>query len=83
MAEIVAAASECTSGRQHLWPEVGYTEVINTAQCAGLCEEGDLVCTGLLNVDMPFIRYRAGDRGSLDSINHCSLWSRITAVEVS
>ena len=26
---------------------------------------GDLVCTGLLNKDMPLIRYRVGDRGAL------------------
>jgi phenylacetate-CoA ligase len=26
-------------------------------------EEGDFVCTGLTNVDMPLVRYRVGDRG--------------------
>ena len=26
---------------------------------------GDLVCTGLLNADMPLVRYRVGDRGAL------------------
>ena len=28
-------------------------------------QPGDLVCTGLFNADMPLIRYRVGDRGSL------------------
>ena len=55
MAESVAAASECQGGRLHLWPEVGSVEVV----------AGELVCTGLLNADMPLIRYRIGDRGAL------------------
>jgi len=65
MAEIVAAASECGDGRLHLWPEVGLVEVFekNEPVTAGI--SGDLVCTGLLNEDMPLIRYRVGDRGVL------------------
>jgi phenylacetate-CoA ligase len=55
MAEMVAAASECEAGRLHLWPEAGVTEVV----------EGELICTGLMNPDMPLIRYRVGDRGAL------------------
>lgn len=52
MAEIVAAASECEHGRLHEWPEVGWVEVV----------DGELICTGLLNEDMPLVRYRVGDR---------------------
>jgi phenylacetate-CoA ligase len=55
MAEIVAAASECEAGRLHLWPEAGHVEAV----------DGELICTGLLNTDMPLIRYRVGDRGRL------------------
>ena len=52
LAEIVAAAGECEHGTLHLWPEVGHVE-----------SEGDeTVATGLLNADMPLIRYRLGDR---------------------
>jgi phenylacetate-CoA ligase len=65
MAEIVAAASECSGGRLHLWPEVGWIEVIDDNQLVPHGSSGDLVCTGLLNVDMPLIRYRTGDRGAL------------------
>lgn len=54
MAESVAAASECPSGRLHQWPEFGHVEVMT---------DGELICTGLLNPDMPLIRYRVGDRG--------------------
>jgi len=65
MAEIVAMASECTSARLHLWPEVGWLEVINDGQPTTSRASGDLVCTGLLNADMPLVRYRTGDRGAL------------------
>jgi phenylacetate-CoA ligase len=54
MTESVAAGSECPSGRMHQWPELGHVEIL---------PDGELVCTGLLNPDMPLIRYRVGDRG--------------------
>lgn len=66
MAEMVAAAGECEHGTMHLWPEVGYVEVLDDRDRpvpAG--EVGRLVCTGLLNDVMPLIRYEVGDRGSL------------------
>jgi phenylacetate-CoA ligase len=53
--EAVMAASECAAGRLHLWPEVGHTESTSA---------GELVCTSLLNTDMPLIRYRTGTRGT-------------------
>ncbi|MEX2156264.1 MAG: hypothetical protein WD773_05435 [Gemmatimonadales bacterium] len=56
MAETVAAASECSAGRLHLWPEAGFVEVGS---------DGEFVCTGLLNPDMILIRYRLGDRGRI------------------
>jgi phenylacetate-CoA ligase len=62
MVETVAAASECPSGRLHEWPEIGHIEV---------AEDGELICTGLLNPDMPLIRYRVGDRGRLDTSRSC------------
>jgi len=65
MSEIVAAASECESGNLHLWPEAGWVEVSADGRPAVPGSSGDLVCTGLLNDDMPLIRYRVGDRGSL------------------
>src|SRR5438105_3031888 len=58
MAETVAGASECSAGRLHQWPEFGYVEVL---------PDGELVCSGLLNPDMPLIRYRVGDRGTKPS----------------
>lgn len=55
MAESVAWGSECEAGHLHLWPEVGTVETI----------DGEWICTGLLNAEMPLIRYRVGDRGQL------------------
>lgn len=67
MGEIVAAGSECSAGRLHLWPEVGMVEVVDdqTPDALDPGATGRLVCTGLLNHDMPLIRYLVGDRGSL------------------
>lgn len=67
MAEIVATASECELGEMHLWPEVGRVEVLEDGRAVAVGEVGSLVCTGLLNADMPLIRYRTGDRGALSS----------------
>lgn len=71
MSEIVAAASECEHGRLHLWPEVGIIEVRNGARPAAAGEPGDLIATGLVNADMPLIRYRVGDRMALATTPAC------------
>ena len=60
MCEMVAAASECQSNNLHLWPEVGCIESLPAGQSNGN-GMGELVCTSLLNEDMPLIRYRVGD----------------------
>jgi phenylacetate-CoA ligase len=65
MAEIVAAAGECQAGRLHLWPEVGWLEVMEGGDHVLPGKPGEFICTGLLNDDMPLIRYRVGDRGIL------------------
>lgn len=66
MAEIVAAASE-KEQHMYLWPEVGYVEVRDSQHdsLVGAGETGRLICTSLLNTDMPLIRYEVGDRGAL------------------
>ena len=63
MCELAAFASECPDGAMHLWPEMGHVEALET---------GELVCSGLLNVDMPLIRYRVGDRGEGVAGGTCS-----------
>jgi phenylacetate-CoA ligase len=67
MAELVADATECEAGRLHSWPEAGVVEVMDRGTPAGAGEAGELVCTGLVNADMPLVRYRVGDRGALEA----------------
>src|SRR5262249_32972322 len=71
MAEIVSAASECEAGRLHAWPEAGILETINHAGNIVHDEPGEFVCTGLLNEDMPLVRYRVGDRGAIEENARC------------
>ena len=72
MAETVAAASECAAGRLHQWPEVGRVEVMNGDRPVATGSPSEFICTGLLNPDMPLIRYRVGDRGCLaDDVLPC------------
>jgi phenylacetate-CoA ligase len=65
MAETVAAASECEHGVLHLWPEAGDLEVLEATTPAAKGQAGELISTGLVNPDMPLIRYRTGDRVAL------------------
>jgi phenylacetate-CoA ligase len=67
MVEIVTAATECEHGVLHIWPEAGVVEVLDDASDAvlGPGQAGRLVGTGLLNENMPLIRYDIGDRGAL------------------
>jgi len=66
MAETVAAASECEFGVLHQWPEVGWIEVLEDGRPVVPGKAGELVCTTLLNTDMPLIRYHVGDRGATE-----------------
>lgn len=73
MAEAVAAASECQTGRLHLWPEVGWIELVEDTEPVADGSVGDVVATGLLNADMPLIRYRVGDRAARPGVHvHCT-----------
>lgn len=67
MAEQVATASEAADGRLYLWPEMGHVEVFanDRDEVVPQGRAGRLICTGLLNGDMPLIRYEVGDRGTL------------------
>jgi phenylacetate-CoA ligase len=68
MVEMVGGASECAEGHLHVWSDAGVLEVLDDSGAAvppGTV--GRLVWTGLINDDMPFIRYAIGDRGALAS----------------
>lgn len=66
MSELAAAAGECEAGSLHIWPEVGHIEILADAADESLPagQTGRLVATGLLNADMPLIRYETGDRAA-------------------
>lgn len=78
MGEIVTAASECPEGTLHQWPEIGAVEMLDDDG-----QFGELVCTSLLNSDMPLIRYRLGDRGRIDSTASCSCGRSLPSIEVA
>ncbi|MDF1523564.1 MAG: hypothetical protein P1P87_12225, partial [Trueperaceae bacterium] len=85
MSEIVAAASECEHGSMHVWPDAGVIEVLedraDVPAAAG--STGRLVCTGLLNADMPLVRYDVGDRGALSPVDapQCTCGRTLPLVE--
>jgi len=68
MAEAVVAASECEAGKLHLWPDAGITEVLDWDSDRSVPPgvTGRIAATGLLDPDMPLIRYDTGDSGALD-----------------
>jgi phenylacetate-CoA ligase len=74
MTEIVVGASECQAGRLHQWPEAGHLEIMQNDRPVLPGIAGELLCTGLLNEDMPLIRYRVGDHAKLpiaDELCNC------------
>lgn len=77
-AEFVCAASECTEGHLHLWPEVGVQELykLNTDEPIGMDQTGRLICTGLLNFGMPLIRYELGDTAVFGNFQSSCLCGR-------
>jgi len=72
--EQVVLAGECeVGGSYHIYPQYGYTEIIDTegrpvTEDGG---EGEIVGTGFINTIMPLIRYRTGDWGWLNK-NKCA-----------
>jgi len=84
MAETVAAGSECPAGTLHQWPEAGHIEVSEpVADGAGVHDgaSGEFLCTGLLNVDMPLIRYRVGDRGTAPRFRACACGRTLPVID--
>jgi ribosomal protein S18 acetylase RimI-like enzyme len=64
MSEMVCAGGECEHGTMHLWPETGIWETLSDDSDRPVAPgaAGRLVATGLLNSDMPLIRYEVDDR---------------------
>lgn len=58
MGEMVSSACECSHGRIHFDFEVGIVEVVPVGDEPNV---GRMICTGLINDAMPFIRYDTQD----------------------
>lgn len=71
MVEIAAAGGECEHGAMHLWPDTGIVETLEGQHPVMRGSVGDFVCTGLINADMPLIRFRVGDRGAISEDAEC------------
>lgn len=80
MNEIVAGASQCPHGTMHVWPEAGWIEVMENGRKVSNGDTGELICTGLINDDMPLIRYRVGDRGMLKESSPCACGRTLPAL---
>lgn len=76
MAEIAAAAGECEHGSLHQWRDTGIIETAEPNSDA----PSDLICTGLINADMPLIRYAVGDSGKL-STKKCACGRNLPVIE--
>jgi phenylacetate-CoA ligase len=62
MAEIACAASECSVGALHLWPEAGIVELLDEHDHpVGPGQTGRVIATKLIDLDMPLIRYDSQD----------------------
>ena len=86
MVEMVAGASECEGGALHLWPDAGVVEVMHDDDDVGVPagHSGRLICTGLLNGEMPLIRYDVGDRGAVrdwETAAECSCGRSLPVLE--
>ncbi len=83
MTEFVAAGGECEHGKLHLWADVGIVETMEGDAHAARGTIGDYVCTGLINPDMPLIRYRVGDRGTAPTLKDVCACGRTLPVITS
>jgi phenylacetate-CoA ligase len=84
MAEMCVAASECLEGTQHYWPDTGIIEVYDPQKQKFITDggkAGDYILTGLLNFDMPLIRYANHDIGYLPDWDYkCSCGRKLPSL---
>lgn len=66
--ECCAVITECEHGKLHISPDVGIIELIKEdGSFAQPGEAGEIIATGLLNMNQPLIRYKTGDSIILDT----------------
>lgn len=80
--EKLVAAAECErTGHYHFWPTYGLVELLDEDgnEITERGKVGEIVATGFMNVAMPFIRYRTGDRAEYVG-EHCEACGRVGKV---
>jgi phenylacetate-CoA ligase len=82
-AEMVCAAGECEHGKMHIWPEIGFNEVVDEAgQLVAPGVVGRLIGTSLTNGNMPLIRYDTTDMAKFAAPNFsCKCGRNLPVVE--
>nr|MDQ6915958.1 hypothetical protein [Actinomycetota bacterium] len=82
MLEESCMALECEQGRLHMFPDVGYVEVLDDAgrPCPS-GEPGEIVATSFLREAQPFVRYRTGDMGVWARDQECGCGREMPVVE--
>lgn len=82
MLEESAMALECENGSLHLFPDVGYVEILDESgnRCAP-GEVGEIVATGLLREAQPFLRYRTGDMAAWATEQRCGCGRSMPVLE--
>lgn len=80
-AEMCIFVGQCKEGNYHIHSDYAVVEFLREdGTQAGPGEEAEIVCTGLINPVMLFIRYRIGDRGIL-SDKKCKCGSSFPVME--
>lgn len=70
--------TECTAGNLHMHPLTGVFEIVD--EDMNPASEGELIVTSFTSKGTPLIRYRVGDRITLESSSNCSCGSVFTLV---
>lgn len=74
--------SECEHHRLHISPDVGIVEIINShGQSVEPGQIGEVISTGLLNLNQPLIRYRMGDLVQLALNQTCACGRQMPIIE--
>jgi phenylacetate-CoA ligase len=60
-AEMCVFVAQCRLGSYHVRSDYGIVELLDGDRPVAPGEEGEVVCTGFINLGMPLIRYRIGD----------------------
>ena len=74
--------SECEHKKLHVIPDVGIVEIINADGSPTMPGEvGEIISTGLLNLNQPLVRYRMGDLVRISKNQNCNCGRKMVIVD--